>query len=150
MAISHIYDQLLVSGESRTIETDVYLNIIIDELIQIYGAQFPNVLVCRQVQKLKIKLNRAPVIGIILIELVTNAFVHAFPKKVGQINIILQRDAKRRHLNLIVKDDGDGNIINGYSDRNGLKLVQKLTEHIGGEFNLNNDNGTICKINFTQ
>jgi two-component sensor histidine kinase len=150
MAISHIYDQLLVSGESRTIETDVYLNIIIDELIQIYGAQFPNVLVRRQVQKQKIKLSHASVIGIILIELVTNAFVHAFPNKVGQIHIILQRDAKKRHLNLIVKDDGDGNIINGYSDRNGLKLVQKLTEHIGGKFNLNNDNGTICKIAFLR
>ena len=148
MAMAQVYDQLLVSGDKDIIQGDIYLNALLDDLIQIYGAQYPHIRIIRDIHCVKIKLSQASVIGIVLIELVTNAFIHAFPQSSGNIMVGLTKEAGRRHAILVVKDNGKGLDPSANNHRNGVRLVERLIEHINGRLTILNDMGTTFLLNF--
>ena len=148
MAMAQVYDQLLVSGDKDVIQGDIYLNALLDDLIRIYGAQYPNIRVVRDIHSVTIKLSQASVLGIVLIELVTNAFIHAFPTLIGHITVSLKKDTNRRCATLIVKDDGKGFSQDVESKRNGVRLAERLIEHIGGQLTILNDAGTTFLLSF--
>ncbi len=148
MAMAQVYDQLLISGDKDVIQGDVYLNSLLDDLIRIYGAQYPNIRVERDIHCVLIKLNQASVIGIILIELVTNAFIHAFPNLNGNITVSLNKEPSGRKARLIVKDDGKGISEQKNSNRNGVKLIERLIDHIGGSLSIDTDAGTSFLLSF--
>ena len=140
MAMAQVYDQLLISGDKDVIQGDVYLNTLLDDLI--YGAQYPKIRVARDIHRVPIKLNNASVIGIILIELVTNAFIHAFPDLKGNITVSLNTEMNGRKARLTVKDDGKGISAKMNHKRNGVKLIERLIDHIGGSLSINTEAGT--------
>ncbi len=148
MAMAQVYDQLLVSGDKDIIQGDIYLNALLDDLIRIYGAQYPHIRVFRDIHSVQIKLSQASVIGIVLIELVTNAFIHAFPQSSGNIMVGLTKEAGRRHAVLVVKDNGKGLDPSANNHRNGVRLVERLIEHINGRLTILNDMGTTFLLNF--
>jgi two-component sensor histidine kinase len=90
--------------------------------------------------------------GLILNELVSNAFKHGFPEGArGEINLTLRGDAGGRYT-LCVQDSGVG-IPAGLDVRNsrslGLKLVRLLTQQIRGSFELVKiDPGTSARLQF--
>ena len=90
--------------------------------------------------------------GLILNELVSNAFKHGFPEgRGGDINLTLRSDAGGRYT-LCVQDDGVG-IPAGLdftkSQSLGLKLVRLLTQQIRGSFELvKSDPGTSAHLHF--
>ena len=96
-------------------------------------------------------LDRAISCGLIINELVSNAFKHAFTGATsGLIEVSF-----RRHLNgrceLIVTDNGVGmsgriDIVDAMSL--GLQLVRDLVEQLGGRIIIERDGGTRCVVNF--
>jgi two-component system, sensor histidine kinase PdtaS len=90
--------------------------------------------------------------GLILNELVSNAFKHGFPEGTeGEIQLTLRGDAGGRYT-LCVQDSGVGippglNFQTGQSL--GLKLVRLLTQQIHGSFELvRSDPGTAAHLHF--
>jgi len=89
--------------------------------------------------------------GLILNELVSNAFKHGFPSGAGEITLTL-RKASEGKCTLSVEDNGVGmpidlNINNGKSL--GLRLVRLLTQQIRGSFELTRSNpGTSACLRF--
>ena len=90
--------------------------------------------------------------GLILNELVSNAFKHGFPEGTeGEIKLTLRSDAGQRYT-LCVQDSGVG-IPAGLDLKTnqslGLKLVRLLTQQIRGSFELaRTDPGTIAYLQF--
>jgi len=90
--------------------------------------------------------------GLILNELVSNAFKHGFPEGArGEIKLTLRGNAGGRYT-LCVQDSGVG-IPAGLDVRNsrslGLKLVRLLTQQIHGSFELVNcEQGTSANLHF--
>ncbi len=89
-------------------------------------------------------------IGLILTELITNAVKYAFPlQEAGVIAISLRTGEAEAALQ--VADNGVG-IAEDFdidmSDSLGLVLVQALARQIGGSFQIQRANGTICTITF--
>ncbi len=84
---------------------------------------------------------RAMKIGLIVTELVTNAFKHAYPDgRQGDINVTLT--ATEDALTLVVSDDGEG-LPADFCPREkkglGLQLVRSVLEQFGGTLNASTD-----------
>lgn len=96
-----------------------------------------------------ITINQAILCGLILNELVSNAFKHAFPDdREGQITIRFQMDDK---VTLIVEDDGIG-IFDTQDPENpttlGLQIVNLLTDQLNGSLEIIRNRGSVFKLSF--
>jgi two-component sensor histidine kinase len=91
--------------------------------------------------------------GLILNELISNAFKHGFPNSAGGEIKVTLRSGPEGSCTLCVEDDGVG--IPASLDVNigkslGLKLVRSLTNQIRGAFELVKiDPGTSARLKFT-
>jgi two-component sensor histidine kinase len=92
-------------------------------------------------------IDRAIPIGLIVNELVTNAFKHAFSNtKQPKINVSLAHNHDGS-MELKVFDNGSGIGANGASSKSfGMKLVHTLVEQLNGTMQQKHDNGTIYNI----
>ena len=73
-------------------------------------------------------------------EIVSNAYLHAFPKREGAIHVALKPSAKGAVLT--INDDGVGFVEPPSSKRHGLGLVRRLMEQVGGTVAVVSDHGT--------
>ncbi len=100
-----------------------------------------------------INLDKAIPCGIIINELMSNAFKYAFePEQNGTIDISLTQDEKNDRYELIVSDSGSG--LPSSLDINktptlGLQLVNSLVGQLGGTVEINGKQGTRFKISFS-
>ncbi len=90
--------------------------------------------------------------GMIITELVTNSFKHAFREQTeGEISIALQEENGNFHLT--VKDNGAG-LPKGFDAAKtsslGLQLVHTLTGQLGGTIEIKSDHGTEAVIAFKE
>jgi PAS domain S-box-containing protein len=92
--------------------------------------------------------------GLIINELVSNAFKYAFPEdKEGEVFIEIH-EREGDEITLIVKDNGIGISSNLDAERNteslGLQIVSALTNQIFGRLELLHDDGTEFRITFNK
>lgn len=95
-------------------------------------------------------------LGIIVTELVSNAYLHAFsqrtdPEKTdhegtGEIHVVLR--ASLGAASLSVCDNGVGFVEQAESKRHGVGLVRRLVTQVGGTLSLRLDKGTTWTIDF--
>jgi two-component sensor histidine kinase len=103
-----------------------------------------------RVEEVFLNLDQAVPCGLILSELTTNAFKHAFPDgKKGTVTIELHVDPDHNTVILRVADDGVGipaglDIFNNKSL--GLQLVNNLVEQVDGELEIENFEGTAFRV----
>lgn len=93
-----------------------------------------------------ISLDVAQVMGLVVSELLANAFKHAFPdREQGEITVNLHEDDGEGHYVLVVEDDGCGpgaRLVPG----TGLSLVQGLVQRHGGSCRIETGRGTRCVV----
>jgi two-component sensor histidine kinase len=75
-----------------------------------------------------VELDTATALGIIVTELVNNAYLHAFPDRSGAISVTLQVSAGQ--ASMVVADDGTG-FTEVQSKRHGMGLVRRLVQQVG-------------------
>lgn len=138
MALTH---QLLYERKDYSrIDLGEYLERLAQSLSGTYHESRANVALTRVVpdERQFVDFERAISCGLVVNELVTNAFKHAFPDgRGGEIRIELQASADE--LALIVADDGAGlpeNFDLAKISSLGLQLVPLFVEQIGGRFSL--------------
>jgi len=136
MAMAHVYDQLLVSGSEQGISVSAYMGALIIEIEEIYSALRPNVLLVKKIEDSQLNLDRASVLGLIVTELLTNAYMHAFPSGDGKIEIAFKLSDHRREAQLIVSDNGVGFDEKKHSNRAGIRLIRMLVQQIEGELHI--------------
>jgi two-component sensor histidine kinase len=88
-------------------------------------------------------------LGIVVAELVTNSYDHAFPGGKGATIVSVRRPALDDDLATItISDNGKGFKAKPESKRHGLGLVRRLIEQIRGTAMVDSDNGTVWTIKF--
>lgn len=101
--------------------------------------------------EIKFKINTSVPLGLIINELITNIYKHAFKKdEKGEVIIGINKTTTHQYK-LIVKDNGRGfskNFDFENTDSLGLKLINILTKQLKGEVICTNDNGAKCVITF--
>jgi two-component sensor histidine kinase len=146
-AVAELYNLLLVETPTRGVFVDAYLRDIVDHLREGYATVFDRVSIHLDLEHVEIDAKTSVSIGLIINELVTNAFKYAFPEgRPGSIGIRFSKDGDR--LALVVEDDGIGM----ETEPNGLGtlIVSTLANQIGGELSRERDGGTRVEIVFKE
>ena len=88
-------------------------------------------------------------LGLVVAELVTNSYDHAFPDGKGATTVSVRRAPGDVDMaTLTVSDNGKG--FNGHTEnkRQGVGLVRRLIEQIRGTVKVESDHGTVWTIKF--
>jgi two-component sensor histidine kinase len=86
-------------------------------------------------------------LGIVVTEVVTNSYDHAFPSGKGAINVSLRLAAGDFEMaTMTISDNGGGFKPKLDSKRHGLGLVRRLVEQVHGTAMVNSDHGTTWSI----
>ena len=149
-AMSLIHQQLYKTEDMKSIDMGIFLPELLDHLRESFGTE-RKILFHHAISPIRLGISQAIPIALIVNETVTNAIKYAFPnEQPGKINISMQESSGI--ITLIIADDGigmDPAIINKETNSLGMKLLKGLTEDIGGEITITNENGTIITIDFT-
>ena len=147
MALIH---QKLYQNEDGLIDFDEYINLLVKELSSLYAS---NIKVDTKVEaeNMRFDVDTAIPLGLIINELITNAYKYAFVKsKKGTLNISIKK-VDNENFRLSVSDNGPG-INNDFDIKKakslGLRLVNRLTKQIHGAISIDNNDGAKFEITF--
>lgn len=92
-------------------------------------------------------------VGLIVNELIVNAFKHAFTKKNIEPKITVLIDANHEQIFIEISDNGKG-VKDDFDINNanslGLTIITSLIEQIEGDIEFKSDNGTLVKFSFRK
>lgn len=145
--LAQVYDQLIGTEMRPSLEFGIYLKSLCSNLAEFQAAPEGVVLECAS-NEVVLDLDVVTSLGIVVAELVTNCYDHAFPNGAGAISVTLKRTAGSAWATLTIADDGVGFVPQAESKRHGLGLIRRLVEQIGGTVDLAPSNGTIWTIGF--
>lgn len=147
-AMSLIHQKLYQKDNLTGIEMPSYIQSLVDSLFQSYGVHAKQVKFISKVENLRLDVDTAIPLGLILNEWVTNALKYAFVTTPGNLTIFLFQQNKEMVLK--VQDDGEGFKSNAKSDGYGMRLVNSLARKLKGNVTYQNQNGTICTLTITK
>jgi two-component sensor histidine kinase len=145
-----VHEKLYTSPDLARIDMGVYIQTFIDQLSQMSGTS-GRIDVHIHTDEVLLTPDAAIPCGLILTEIISNAFKHGFPaEQSGQVDIELQ--APNGHeVTVVVRDTGIG-FPGGVDFRNttslGLQLVCMLTEQLHGTITLDRRHGTCFTLTF--
>ncbi|HMJ42213.1 MAG TPA: histidine kinase dimerization/phosphoacceptor domain -containing protein [Pseudolabrys sp.] len=145
--LAQVYDHLLGAEMTRTIDFGSYVKSLCLNLADIQGAPDGTVTLTCDSESFILDLDVVTALGIVVAEVVTNSYDHAFPGGKGSIIVSVQSafpDVNTMIMTL--SDDGEGFKAQAESKRHGLGLVRRLVEQVRGIASLNSENGTVWTI----
>ena len=144
----HLYE----SDSLKTVDLKTFLGELCRLLQDGSGAPYWRVRVDLDIARVSLQIERAIPLALLVTELVTNSFKHAFPNgRTGSIGVKLTVDDET--IRLTVTDDGVGTALHtegGSEDRPGLGLVltQALAKQLGGTLATAGPPGTATTLSF--
>lgn len=146
MALIH---QRLYQNDDLLISFDEYTKALVEEIIDMYAPD-DTIDLKIEADNVQLDVDTAIPLGLIINELVTNAFKYGLEQSEKKLDIILQR-AGETEYQLTVKDNGQG-LPQGFkmeqSNSLGLRLVKRLTKQLKGHVEVLNENGAVFHISF--
>jgi PAS domain S-box-containing protein len=150
MAMALVHEELYRSQDYARVDMGEYLEKLTRQILQAHNSR-GDIRVSAEAAGIVLSVSTSIPCGLILNELITNAFKHAFPKGgPGEIRIRF-RAADDGYLELSVADNGVGlsEKHEGQSRGSlGLTLVRLLAKQLDGSMEISSDNGTYCRIRF--
>ena len=152
MSMALIHQKLYQSEDIAQVHMDSYLKSLVDDLFAAFGVDEERISMRIEAQAVRLNLDTAIPLGLLVSELVTNALKYAFPADggggKGEIAVFFnERDDGRYSLS--VSDNGiglPGEFNLDTASSLGLKLVHTLVEQLDGEVTLDRDSGTTWAI----
>jgi len=148
-SMSLIHQQLYQESNLTSIESTTYFTKLLESLIASYGIDMSKVKMHIDIESMLLDIDTAIPLGLILNELISNAFKHGIDKENGFFELQFFKKNKQT-IQLIIKDNGNGipddfdiKKTNSY----GMKLVQILGQKLKADFIFNNNNGLKITIN---
>lgn len=151
-SIAMVHEKLYQSESLSRIEMHNYVDNLVEFISGIYGAENTRVTIHNNAEPVSLDIRKAVPCGLILNELITNAYKHAFKgKKAGTININLHQISNTLILEVI--DDGIGLPENFDFDKIeslGVTLIQTLATQLNADYTVETDpgSGTSISVSF--
>jgi two-component sensor histidine kinase len=143
IGLAQVFDHLLGIGMNRVINLRDYVDALCDNLPELYRDE--NIKLICHTESVQVDLDVATALGIIITELVNNAYLHAFPDGDGEIVVSLKLISGQPVLSVI--DNGIG-FVEVETKRRGMSLVRRLVQQVGGTLSLTSDHGSTWTIIF--
>ncbi len=152
-AMSLLHEKLYRAKDIDRIDFISYMQSLTRNLRSSYASSSTRISLNINAEPINVNIDTAIYCGLIVNEIVSNAYKYAFPQgRSGQIMIEFSRDETNSYT-LIIRDNGVGidEMIDLKHAKNlGLQLVYSLvTDQLKGKVTLENFHGTLFKISFT-
>jgi two-component sensor histidine kinase len=148
--LAQVYDHLLGSEMTRTTDFGGYVRSLCLNLAEIQAASDGGVTLVCDSDAIVLDLDVVTALGIVVAEVVTNSYDHAFPAgSKGSIIVSVHRAAGNGDADvatMTISDDGIGFPAKTESKRHGLGLVRRLVEQVRGNAVVVSDRGTVWTI----
>jgi two-component sensor histidine kinase len=146
--LAQVYDHLLGSEMTRTTDFGSYLRSLCLNLAEIQAAPGDSVKLTCDSDAIVLDLDVVTALGIVVAEVVTNSYDHAFPGgKKGSIVVSVRRiDGDSDIATMTISDDGTGFLAKAENKRHGLGLVRRLVEQVRGSAVVDSGHGTVWTI----
>lgn len=145
-----VHESLYQSGNLGEIDFADYIGRLAAYIKQAYGSAGKAIELVIKAEPVRMSINKAVPCGLILNELLTNAYKHGFARaSAGRIQVELARRGEL--VDLTVRDNGDGIPAGLDLDRVsslGLQLVTSLANQLGGRMVVLDDGGTAFILSF--
>ncbi|WP_428235201.1 sensor histidine kinase [Gracilimonas sp.] len=149
-SIAKVHEKLYESSTLSNIPLDTYIRELSDEIKNAYTSGKKNIEIQLDVVPFEIDLDEAIPIGLILNELINNAFKHAFKDhKEGIIRISLEKSGEG--MELVVENNGNSiaeDFDPDQSDSLGMTLIRVLIKRVNGTLKIESGEWTRFIIQF--
>jgi two-component sensor histidine kinase len=146
-----VHETLYQSQDLARLDLARYIHTLSAQLVQSYSVDPRRITVQIQVEPVILDIDQAIPCGLILNELLSNAFKYAFPQnRSGTVHVELHADTAQQAV-LVVRDNGTGfpdAIDFRHTESLGLQLVAMLTEQLQGTIALERAGGTTFTLTF--
>ncbi len=155
-SISMIHEKLYQNERLAEIDFEKYVRELVDIIAYSFNQAEKDIEVTIEVEDFKLGIDQGIPCGLILNELISNAFEHAFKEqKTGSIEIIIEHNQSTDMVEMIVRDDGTGipsDLDIKQKDTLGITLIKTLVKQIEGELEIESSegNGTRVWISFQK
>lgn len=147
-----IHEMLYQSEDLSLVDMEGYVRTLTNGLVSMYMCERKGLRLRVHIRDIRMGIDTAIPVGLIINELMSNALKHAFPDgRAGEITIRLDRDDGGYVL--VVGDDGVGlpEDIDPYSAESmGLVLVNLLVDQLGGRMDVAREGETEFRIAFRE
>jgi two-component sensor histidine kinase len=144
--LAQVYDHLLGNEMTRTTDFGGYIKSLCVNLSEIQGAADGRVTLTCDSDAIVLDLDVVTALGIVVAELVSNSYDHAFPGgRKGSI-LVSVRCNDGDFTTMRISDDGTGFKPKAESKRHGIGLVRRLVEQVRGSVTVASDHGTVWTI----
>ncbi len=144
-SISDLYSLLNETNSFYEVDLKAYCNKVIDSMLNLSR----NIKINKDIEEIAVPTKDAATLGMILVELLSNAIKYAFPYYDGIINIELKK--VNSQIVLIVEDDGIG-LLNDFniteSKSLGFHLVNLMVSQLDGKIEFIPGKGTKIIVRF--
>lgn len=147
-AMALIHKKLYHDDRNRAINVKEYITELVEYLVHTYGYAQRNLKVNLQLEAIELDVDKAIPLGLIINELVSNAFKYAFrdlPEP--ELNVFIS-SGEDSDLLVQVKDNGAGfkEPGPGHAGSFGLKMVKLLMRELKGKYKVEAQNGTTFSL----
>ncbi|ABD89393.1 signal transduction histidine kinase [Rhodopseudomonas palustris BisB18] len=147
-SIALIHESLYRADAGSTVDLPDYFERLVGDIAEAYGAKSRGISIELRAEPLVLELTRAVPVGLVVTEVVSNAFKHAFAgTRGGTITISVQRSMGA--IEIVVRDDGRGMpAATSCSGRGGLgtKLIHAFVAQLDGQSSVTCDGGTEFRL----
>lgn len=150
MAIIH--EILYQSNSFSEINLGAYLHELTEYICSTYLAPEQDIRLDKNFEDVKLNINQAVPVGLIINEIMANAIEHGFgPAATGTIMVSLHEEDEE--VTLQIKDDGEGlpdDISITSSDNTGASIINALVQQINAGLTVNSEGGLNVTLVFTR
>ncbi len=105
-SMSMVHEGLYRSNDLSKINFQTYLKNLITKLSISYGIDSDKIKINLEISNIKIAIDTAIPLGLLITEILTNSIKYAFPNGKGKIDLLFWKED--RYFNMILKDNGIG------------------------------------------
>lgn len=149
-AMSLLHQKMYLDENLRAINMEEYITSLSNMLANSFGFDESIVQTNIKLSSKNMDVDMATPLALIINELITNAFKHAFQQvEKPQLTIELNEDKKEQVLSLIVSDNGKGINLSSVSPSSfGLKLIRTFVQQLDAKMDISNSKGAVFNISF--
>jgi two-component sensor histidine kinase len=146
-AMSAVHQHIYESDQFGILDAEAYLARV---LAGLRDSAPPGVVLTWKLAPLQLTPDQALPLGLVLNEIVSNAFKHGFPDgRPGKVEIALERPLEGNEAVLIVTDTGVGMSETPAGGMGlGTRLISGLAQQLGGQVKVTRENGVEVEVRF--
>tara|TARA_R110000751_G_scaffold131275_1_gene233420 strand:+ start:3195 stop:4730 length:1536 start_codon:yes stop_codon:yes gene_type:complete len=146
-AMASVHEEMYKSDQFESVEVSPYIKRLTSDIVTGYGK---DVDITLDIAPVSLSGDRAMQLGLLVNELVANAFKHAFTDgDKGKLLVRLTETAEEE-LQLIVLDDGPGFEAETTSKNMGSVLIAAFAGQLGGTYEIHSNDGTRIEVRFPK